>query len=393
MQTIQRLQGETDEELVYRLGSMRQQQGWTWQQFGDLMNQLTGQEYTESKWRKQYQTFEKMFEANQTKLVDDEYLDAITQQRFELQKDKYKFFDERTALNKQLRARARQEELNEILVRAVQNAELPAIHYHEPVGGIEGSSDMFVSLNDMHYGACFSNAWNTYNSDICAQRMNYYLDYIINLQKKVEARDCIIWCNGDEISGNIHKPIQITNKEHVVDQVIGVSELISNFIAELSKYFNKIRFCSVSGNHSRLDTKDNSLKDERADDLIEWYLRARLQNFENVDFDSYDKIDETMYRINVRGKNYMGCHGDYDGNITKILTLEKMLGEEAYAVLSGHLHHNKIESNQNIQCIMAGSIQGMDDYCVQRRILGKAEQMIFTADENGIIGYYPVILQ
>lgn len=204
---------------------------------------------------------------------------------------------------------------------------------------------------------------------------------------------CIIWCNGDLISGSIHKSIQLTNKENVIEQVKGVSRIIGSFITTLSAHFEEVIFCSVSGNHSRLDTKDNSLKDERADDLIEWYLEAKLAQLDNVKFNAYDKIDETMYRIKIRGKNYIGCHGDYDDSLLKVLTLEKMLNEEAYAVLSGHLHHNKFEVNQNINCIMAGSIQGMDDYCVQKRIIGNPEQMVFTVTKNGIDGIYPIVLK
>ena len=92
---------------------------------------------------------------------------------------------------------------------------------------------------------------------------------------------------------------------------MGVSELVSEFLAELSKHFNNVYFVSVAGNHSRINpSKDQSLASERLDDLIEWYIRARLQNFENVHFEC-NKIDNTMYTINVRGKTYCGIHGDY----------------------------------------------------------------------------------
>ena len=49
-------------------------------------------------------------------------------------------------------------------------------------------------------------------------------------------------------------------------------------------------FVSVSGNHSRLDTKENAPLDERLDDLIEWYLGARLQNFDNISIGVAEKV-------------------------------------------------------------------------------------------------------
>lgn len=389
-----RLENETDEELLYRLGNLREQEGWTWQTLGNIMNKLTGQEYTESKWRKQYQAFQKMFTANHSQLVDEEYLDEITTQKFELQKAKYKFFDERNALNKLLRDRSRQEELNEIIINAINKGNLPKYN-HKPHISIQNSdNDMFVSLNDIHYGATVSNAWNEYNSEVAFDRMEKYAFEILNLQAHTHSQNCIVWCNGDEISGAIHKTIQITNKENVIEQVIGVSELIGRFLITLSENFEKVIFCSVAGNHSRLDAnKKDALKGERADDLIGWYLKARLQNFSNIDFDSCKMIDDTFYKIEARGKIFIGCHGDYDSNMNKILVLEKMLNEPVYGVLTAHLHHNKFDNTQGIYLFMGGSFQGMDDYCVEKRILGKAEQLVFTLADNGVKGIYPIVLQ
>ncbi len=72
-------------------------------------------------------------------------------------------------------------------------------------------------------------------------------------------------------------------------------------------------FLLLLGNHSRLEEKDVASIHERLDDLVEWYLKARLQSFENVSFDHYRMIDDTMYLLDIRGKTYLGVHGDYDG--------------------------------------------------------------------------------
>lgn len=82
-----------------------------------------------------------------------------------------------------------------------------------------------------------------------------------------------------------------------------------------------------------------------------WYLSARLQNFENVQIDFGERIDPTMYLINVRGKNYLGVHGDFDGSASKVQSLQTMAGKPLYAVLSGHLHHNKIDVVQGIKAV------------------------------------------
>lgn len=317
-------------------------------------------------------------------------LSEFDRKKIELQVERQKFFDQRNAYNKLVRERSRQEELNEILVEAIQSGNLPRLdyEYHEIM---PSDNDLLVSLNDIHYGATVNNYWNTYNSDICRDMMRRYLDRIIQIARTHGSENCIVWANGDEISGNIHKSIAVTNKENVIEQVKGVSELIAEFIAELSKHFATVTFVSVAGNHSRLDpNKDNALVSERLDDLVEWYLSARLQNFDNVIVGGGEKVDDTMYLIDVRGKTYCGVHGDFDGSASKVQALQTMARKPLYAVLSGHLHHCKTDDVQGIRTIMAGSFLGMDDYCVQKRIYGRPEQMVCVCDESGVRCSYNV---
>lgn len=327
-------------------------------------------------------------------IQDEDALSALDSKRFELQKERQKFFDQRNALNKLLRERSRQEELNEILTEAVKSGNLPQLNYQRVE--IEPSdNDLLVSLNDIHYGANVQNYWNTYNSDICREMMCKYLDRIIAIGETHRSENCIVWANGDEISGNIHQSITVTNKENVIEQIKGVSELIAEFLAELSKHFSQVVFVSVAGNHSRIDpNKDRALVSERLDDLVEWYLGARLQNFENVQIGiGSEKVDNTMYLIDVRGKTYCGVHGDFDGSASKVQSLQTMAGKPIYAVLSGHLHHNKMDEVQGVKTIMAGSFLGMDDYCVQKRIVGRAEQMVCVCDADGVRCSYGIPLQ
>lgn len=317
-------------------------------------------------------------------------MSELDRKKIELQVERQKFYDQRNAFNRLVRERSRQEELNEILVAAVQSGNLPRLNY-TPGNVMPSDNDLLVSLNDIHYGATVNNYWNTYNTDICREMMCRYLDRIIQIAQTHGSENCIVWENGDAISGNIHKSIAVTNKENVIEQVKGVSELISEFIAELSKHFATVTFVSVAGNHSRLDpNKDNALVSERLDDLLEWYLAARLQNFHNVVIGGGEKVDDTMYLIDVRGKTYCGIHGDFDGSAGKIQSLQTLAGKSLYAVLSGHLHHCRTDDVQGIKTIMAGSFLGMDDYCVQKRIYGRPEQMVCVCDETGVRCSYNV---
>ena len=274
----------------------------------------------------------------------------------------------------------------------VHNGELIDLNY-VPSHIEVSDSDLLVSLNDIHFGAQVDNAWCKYNSDICAEMMRNYADKIISIAETHHSQDCIITAAGDLISGNIHASIAITNKENVIEQVKGVSELIAQFIDLLHTHFRNIRFISVAGNHSRINpNKDGALKDERLDDIIEWYLQARLQQYENVHIETEAKMDTTMAVFSVRGKNYALCHGDYDTSPSKIQALQTMARVPIYAVLSGHMHHNATNEVQGIKTFMGGSFIGTDDYCVQKRIYGHPSQMVSVVDADGVRCSYDIDL-
>ena len=338
-------------------------------------------------------TLELLDKERSNNIKNSSIIDDIDQKMIELKKERQKFFDYRNAFNKVVRERSRQEELNEILSEAIRAGDLPTLGY-VPQTEFTSDNDLLISLNDLHYGASHDNYWGTYNSDVCKEMLWKYLDSIIHIAATHNSENCIVWENGDAVSGNIHLSIQVTNKENVIQQITGVSELIAEFLAELSRHFKTVKFVSVSGNHSRINpSKDNSLYDERLDDLVEWYLAARLQNFQNIEILSDARIDPTMYLLDIRGKNYLGVHGDYDGSAGKVQALQTMAGKPLYAILSGHLHHNKVDAVQGIKTIMAGSFLAMDAYCVQKRIYGEPEQMVCVCDENGVRCHYDIPLK
>lgn len=365
--------------------------------YTELAELVYGQAYSSDVARRMLygsrRTLELMDAERTAGIESEDILSELDSKLIEIRKEKQKFFDYRNAFYKVVRERSRQEELNEIIVSAVQSGNLPRLEYiHNSID--IGNNDLLVSLNDLHYGATHSNYWGEYNSDVAREMMSHYLTRIIQIAETHQSENCIVWENGDAISGSIHRSIQVTNKENVIEQIMGASELIAEFIAELSKHFRTVKFVSVSGNHSRVEpNKENALVEERLDDLIEWYVAARLQNFDNVEIGYGDKIDTTMYLINVRGQNYCGVHGDFDGSSSKVQSIQTMIGKPLYAVLSGHMHHNKVDEVQGVKTVMAGSFLGMDNYCVQKRIFGKPEQLVCVCDENGIVCHYDIQLQ
>ena len=351
---------------------------------------LIDEEYSSENFRKCFYFMKKYLEKIDKEcyqnFTEDDLIKEIEQKKIELQKEKIKFQDQRTAFNKLVRERARQEELNEIIVQTINSGNLPQLNYtykeFTPT-----DNDIMASLNDLHFGYETDNFWNKYNSDICRDMLEEYVDKILQVKKTHNSQNCYISANGDAISGNIHKTITLENKENLIQQIMGVAELISDFLAELSNHFDNVVFSDTVGNHGRLDKKDDALKGENLENLIGWYIKARLQNFKNVHINE-DKIDSTMYVLNIRGKNYLNVHGDADDSNYKIQSAIQMVGVPIEAFCSAHLHHNKTDYVQGVKTLMGGSMMGMDSYCIKKRIIGFAQQLIAVVTEDGVLCHY-----
>ena len=94
--SYKRFENETDEELIYRVCSDKDLIG-SWQNVADILNELLGTEYTESKFRKQFQAFNKMLNANRSKFTDpDEQIKEIEVQKRELEKERKKHVYDRS---------------------------------------------------------------------------------------------------------------------------------------------------------------------------------------------------------------------------------------------------------------------------------------------------------
>ncbi len=356
-----------------------------WSEIADLL----GLDYSPDHLRKTAYGFKEAYEYYLAKLTDsindNDILNELELKRIDFEKEKQRFYDQRTAYKKLIRGNARFDELKNIIQKSLNDIELykPVQYKHA-----HSDNDLLIGLNDIHYGVEINNYWNQYNSNIAKERLEHYIQEIISIQKTHNSENCYITANGDLISGNIHYKIAIANRENVVQQIMGVSELLSWFISELSGHFANVYFSSVAGNHSRLSLKDKSPKDERLDDLIPFYIKARLQNLSNVHVIE-DKIDNTINMINIRGKNYVMVHGDMD-SLNGLLKLIKMLPEKIYAVTMGHLHHNTITHMQGIKIIQSGCLVGVDDYCIEKRILGKAQQLVCVCNNSGVKCSYDV---
>ena len=378
-----------------RIGNDKDQIG-TWQDVANIINDLTGNDFGESTYRKKYTSFQKMLSANQNKFVNTEsQLKELDIQKRELERAKIQFRDERNAWQRQNYIDARVEQKLDLLESELKSQ--GRINF-KPTDiqnrSINSNNDLLVMLSDLHIGQCFDSHFGKYDSFIAQQRLNAYLNKIIEIKDRHNSENCYVSLQGDLLSGSIHKVLAITNRENVIEQIKIASELISSFCYELTKYFSHVELSNVSGNHSRIDRKEDALHDERLDDLIAWNVGCTLNHIPNFSING-NNIDNGICEINIRNKKYVSVHGDYDPyNRQGVSTLVTFLGYCPYAILYGHMHTCSVDETNGIKMIRGGSLSGSgDSYTVEKRLLGKPSQMVCVCTSYGVECYYPVELQ
>lgn len=326
---------------------------------------------------------------------DDEYLKEYQVMKRELEREKIKFRDERNAWNKQNYTASRIDETLEILDEKISKQGKINFEYHEkPI--INSDNDLICMLSDLHIGQTFKSYWGEYNTDIAKKRLNKYLNEILYIQAVHGSEKCYVILQGDLISGNIRRTIQISNKENVIEQIKIAIELISSFCYELTKHFSQVYLYNVAGNHSRLiESKDDAVHNERLDDFIGWDVGRTLDHIENFHMVSYRNLDIGIADINVREKTYIAVHGDMDSfNKQGVLNLSSMLGFFPYACLYGHLHTPSYDEVNGIKMIRSGSLSGSgDDYTIEKRLCGEPCQTVLVCDDKGIRCTYNVNLK
>lgn len=397
MEEFKKLDNETEEQYLWKIGRLVDSgKISSWASINDIVNKELGIDEEklrdESSFRKRYQAAKKFYEGCFSKMESEEYSKEIAEMKRELERAKIKFRDERNAWNKQNYIDARVEEKLDLLEKELLSQGKINFDVHENVN-ITSDNDILIILSDFHIGQCFYSAWGMYDSNIAKERLNQLLNEIIAIQKMHNSENCFVSLQGDILSGNIHKTIQVSNRENVIEQIKIASELISSFCYELSKVFNKVFMSSVVGNHSRMDRKDDALHDERLDDIIAWGIKLSLKHINNF-YVLETNLDSGISTMDIRDKVYVNVHGDYDRYTnTGVSNLCMHLGFIPYAITYGHLHTCAVDEANGVKMIRGGSLAGSgDDYTIEKRLSGKPSQMVCVCNSNGVVCYYPIEL-
>ena len=396
MNELKKLENETEEQYLWKIGQLVDSgKIESWASINDIINKELG--IDEEKWRdessfrKRYQAAKKFYDGCFSKMESDEYQKKLDVMNRELARNTIKFRDQRRSWNKQNFMDSRFDEVMDIIEERLDNfAKVDFAQHPTPI--VDGGDSMIACLSDLHIGQTFSSYFGEFNSDIAKARLQQYIDEILKIAKLNKIKNIYVCMLGDNISNSLHKTIEVSNKENVIDQLKLSIEYITSFCYELTRHFENVYLASTSGNHSRLQAKDLAQHSERLDAFIAWDVCRVLDEQKNFHSLLDKNIDDGISKIDIHGKSYLLIHGDFDTTTRQgYMNLANMVEFLPDYILCGHRHF--CSYSQESKFIQSGSLAGSGcDYTVEKRLKGKPSQMVCICDKSGIKGLFPIIL-
>lgn len=367
MEKYNRYDMETDEELIYRICSNKDKIG-SWQDVADILNGLLRTEFTESKFRKQFQAFEKMLEANREKFVDgDSYTKELEQKYESLRKERIKLQTSNIERSRVDRSESRQEMYYEFIGSIKDTIPLPNF---KPINIYTGEKEYICCISDIHYGAKFKSENNEYSIEICEDRFNLLLSHLIEFIEEKKLSKIHILELGDSLQGILRISDLKINETTVSKATVQVSKLIAKFLNDLSEYCYVNYYHVPFANHTQtrnLGTKAGELADEDAEYVISHYIEDLCSSNERINVILAEEGKQYI-RVPIQGNEIIAMHGHTIKNIeSSIKDLSMMRREFIDYLFLGHFHGNK-EMNGNEGCcndtevIVCPSFIGSDPY-------------------------------
>ena len=138
-------------------------------------------------------------------------------------------------------------------------------------------------FSDWHYGMVTSNIFNSYNTEVCKQRVQ---DIVQKAKQRIELNTCRklhILILGDLIHGSIHVGARVASEELVCDQLMQVSEILAQAVCSLHASVQETTVYMTYGNHARtIQNKNDSIHRDNIERIIPWWLKQRLSCYEKI---------------------------------------------------------------------------------------------------------------
>ena len=382
------LRKENEEDLDYamRLIDIKKEERPDDLDWGDIV-ELLGLDLNKDSLRKSQDTifggiavYKKMKDKELISKPSD-YQQEVQIQLQELKKERIRLSDERAALNRRLRNEARKESMHDLITECAQSLKTEDNKIKPVCVEEEFEKAAILTLSDFHFGLEINEFNNVYNADVFYQRLNKILGKTIEYIQLNKVRTLYVLGLGDYMSGIIHTTTRIENRENIVQQVIKVSEALSQMLTELSK-FVEIYYYDVTDNHGRVfPNKDDWENEDNFSLFVRWYLDARFKDNEYIHI-MQNTYSNEIGVVEIFGRNYAFTHGHRD-KISNIVQNLSLMTKKFYdAIFMAHCHHYEANEIHGTYVYMNGTLSGTDMYANNERKTSNPSQNLFILNSS-----------
>ena len=400
MKELKRLDGETENQTLWRIGNEKSAGLYgdiTWVEIAAFLNKEfrdSEEDYFDSSaYRKRYRNYLDAYEQifSVENFTESRIADMEVQKR-DLEKERQKLRTEKLEYNKWLREEARDELICERICAAIRELpplEIPEILPAHIEGREYGNREGCLLIADPHYGVdlkitgLFGETLNEYSPEIFESRMWNLLTQVVDICEKEGFTSLHVYDLGDEVDGLLRVSQLFKLRYGVIESTVRYGRFITTWLNELSKHV-RVKYQMVKdSNHCQLrmlGQPKNTFKDENMSYIITDKIMDRLEDNPNFEFIQ----NPTGYIFDhVAGYNVFGCHGETKSMEQAIKDFSRTYKVDIDFMVGGHKHHQN-STNVGIQSdvISAPSIIGVDDYALSLNKTSDPGATLFVLEQD-----------
>ena len=340
----------------------------TWDEVGEILNRELDEDFTSSKWRKNYQMMKKGFDkAKKQNIEAEDILQDIELKKIELKEERVKLSSLRSDLNKKATNRARFGQWVDEVKQAIKTVKVSVPEY---IGVAEENyeKDYLLTIADIHTGKKGESLNNYYDLDVLQKRMWQIRDEVTELVKEKQVKTLKILSLGDLIDGLLRasqlQHLQISRAK----QTVFIARFLFEWLNSISEYCYVDFKMTTSSNHSEgrpLDSKRGEYKDDDYEIIIYEWLSDLCEQNPRIKIEGNSIIE-----FDVLGRQCVALHGHQLSKLGKNNLLQNVsfhMNKQYQYMFIGHFHHTEIKTvgkNDlgNKEVIYCPCICGNDEY-------------------------------
>lgn len=316
-----------------------------------------------------YEVYKFMKDKMNNNFMSDEEIVILDTKKDELYKERVKLQDCNREKRKYLREESRIEMLKEYIADRIEIC--APIQFTPCSKTIDGDVEASVLISDLHCGAIVDNVFNYFDSNILQERLEELTGKIISVSNHENVSHLNIEILGDSITGVIHGSTVAEANEDVIDQVLLVSELLSNLILKVRENIPSVSCYITFGNHGRVSKGKSDFSNRtNFEKFISTLIKKEIRD---SDVKVFDGANEDFITYKLKNGSLIVCtHGTNDNPQTAKKNFTELLKEDVYEVHMGHYHEYKVGNGT----IINGSVMGSDEFAISIRKNSKPTQIM-----------------